>query len=60
MTAYRHDGYRGIHAGVTESGVKKGKNEPTRVLAADCSGDGKCSDDIDTVNKVPSRIGWEG
>ncbi len=26
--------------------------------AADCSDDGICSDDIDTVDKVSSRIGW--
>ncbi len=41
LTACRHDGYGGIHAGVMKSGVKKGKNGPTRVSAADCSGDGK-------------------
>ncbi len=58
LTACRHDGYCVIHAGVTESGVKKRKNGLTRVSAADCSDDGICSDDIDTVKKVSSRIGW--
>ena len=32
--------YRGIDAGVTESGVKRGGNGSTRVSAADCRGDG--------------------
>ncbi len=32
--------YRGIHAGVTKSGVKKEENASTRLSAADCSGDG--------------------
>ncbi len=31
------DGYRGIHAGVTKSGVNKGKFWLTRLSAADCS-----------------------
>ncbi len=52
------DGYRGIHAGVTKSGVKKGENRLTRLTAADCSDDGKWRDDIDTVNKLSSRFGW--
>ena len=58
MTACRHDGYGGIHAGVTKSGVKKEKNGLTRLTAADCSDDGKWRDDIDTVNKLSSRFGW--
>ena len=38
MTACSHGGYRGIHAGVTESGVKKGKNGLTRVTMSSAVG----------------------
>ena len=31
--------YRGVHVGVTKSGVKKGKNGLTRLSAADCRPD---------------------
>ncbi len=41
LTAFSLDGYGGIHAGVTKSGVKKEKTGPTKALAAVCSGDGK-------------------
>ncbi len=50
--------YHSVHASVTKSGVKKGKIWLTRLSAADCSGDGKCCDNIDIVNKCRVWIGW--
>ena len=50
--------YRGVHAGITKSGVKKGENGLKRVSAADCSDDDKCRDGIDRVHKCRVRIGW--